>query len=41
MSDVSSDVGVTVALVSGSVRVVVEAHGRWGVSDVGGAGLRC
>jgi len=41
VSDVSGDVGVTVAVASGNVCVVVEARGRWGVSDVGGAGLRC
>ena len=41
MSDVGGHVGVAVALVSDSVHVVVEARGWRGVSDVGGAGLRC
>jgi len=39
VSDVGGDVGVAVAVASGSVHVVVEARGQQGVSDVGGIGL--
>ena len=39
VSDVGGDVGIAVAVASGSVRVVVEARGQRCVSDVGGVGL--